>query len=287
MSVFFIYHHHERKRVEPFADALDKLGFDTVLAPLGRPVGSREWWEIVRKEIEDASACLAFFSQEAIEDESFLDRVDFAKVKTGIFIQVLLDDVELPLGFRQVQCAIGYGPESIQLVVNRIARFLPRQPRRVSCFISYSRSDTQHAERLEKELRAAGFATWRDVQGIEAGSSWDRSIEEAVERCTHVLALVTAQSIASTNVADEISYAREHKKIVIPLLCDDSPLPMRMHRAQAVDFRAGFDQGARSLITQLNSFRGAARIERTIASDAYGSAKASLFELSWLRRLFK
>jgi hypothetical protein len=52
-------------------------------------------------------------------------------------------------------------------------------------------------------------------------------------------------------VADEVSFARERKKAIIPLLLDDAPLPLRVHRAQAIDFRSDYAQAFQKLVHNL------------------------------------
>jgi hypothetical protein len=252
MSLYFIYHHQERHRVEPYADAFGSQGFDVRMAPVGWAVGSEEWWRRVHDEIKASKACVAFFTELANSDESVLKRCDLAHNK-GILIPILLDDVRPPLLIVQLQFVPAYRERSITETVARIAHYLPREERPVMCFISYSRADKLMAEHVEAQLAAAGIPAWRDVKGIKAGSSWDNSIEQALLDSSHVLALVSVNSVSSQNVADEIGYARERKKTIIPLLLDDTPLPMRMHRAQAIDLRSG--ASLRPLIDQIEAYR--------------------------------
>lgn len=253
MSVYFMYHHQERHRVEPYADAFNVQGFDVRMAPVGWKVGSEEWWRHVHDEIEASSACIAFFSKLANTDENFLKRCDAAQDK-GLLIPILLDDVQLPSRLvGQLQVAGPYVDRDVPTVLARIAHYLPRQERKVMCFISYSRADAGAAAKIEEQLSAAAIPTWRDVKGISAGAAWDNSIEQAILDSSHILALVSVNSVASQNVADEIGFARERKKIIVPLLLDHTPLPMRMHRAQAIDLRSNLSIG--SLINEIRAYQ--------------------------------
>jgi TIR domain len=226
------------------------------MAPMGWQVGSDEWWRHVRQEIELSSACIAFFSEMAKSDNLFLARCDEAAAKR-ILVPTLLDDIpieSLPSRFvGSFQFGGFYTKGNIADTAGRIAHYLPREERQVMCFISYSRDDTKIVQNIEEQLLNAGISTWRDAKNIGAGAAWDSSIEQAIIGANHVLAVVSAKSITSQNVADEIEFARERKKIIIPLLLDDSPLPMRMHRSQAIDLRTNLSINV--LIEQIRAYK--------------------------------
>ena len=125
----------------------------------------------------------------------------------------------------------------------------------VSCFVSYTRSDAAHAVRLASDLQKYGVQTWRDVDDIPPGASWDQEIEKAIVSCSHVLLLVTPRSLESQNVKDEIGYARERGKPIIPVVFQDAQLPLRVHRAQAIDFTSDYADGLSRLLSTLTGGR--------------------------------
>lgn len=114
-------------------------------------------------------------------------------------------------------------------------------------FISYSRVNKEFAVRLAKELRAAGFPIWLDQLDIPAGARWDDEIEKALYECGIFMTILTPASIASENAKDEIGYAIDHGKRILPVLLEDCEIPLRLRRFQYVDFTSmNYDQGVRT-----------------------------------------
>lgn len=119
-------------------------------------------------------------------------------------------------------------------------------------FFSYSRVDgADFSLRLAQDLKNAGFNVWIDQQDIRAGSEWDLEIEKALETCDCLLFIESEKSVVSNNVLDEVYYALDHQKKVIPVIYHDSKTPYRLQRLQHVDFSKNYDEGLASLIREL------------------------------------
>ncbi|MBA2500347.1 MAG: toll/interleukin-1 receptor domain-containing protein [Chitinophagaceae bacterium] len=119
-------------------------------------------------------------------------------------------------------------------------------------FFSYSRADgSEFALRLAVDLKNKGFNVWIDQQDIRAGLEWDTEIEKALVSCDCVLFLETEKSVVSNNVLDEVYYALEQKKKVIPLIYVDSRTPFRLNRLQHIDFTKNYDTGLAQLVNEL------------------------------------
>ena len=103
-------------------------------------------------------------------------------------------------------------------------------------FISYSRTNKDFALELANELRASGFNIWFDLLDIPTGSRWDDEIERALERCEIFMVILTPSSTISDNVKDEIGYAIDSDKRILPILLKDANVPLRLRRFQYVDF---------------------------------------------------
>ena len=114
-------------------------------------------------------------------------------------------------------------------------------------FISYSRINKEFALKLAKELRTAGFPVWLDLLDIPTGARWDDEIEKALRECGIFLTILTPASIASENAKDEIGYAIDHGKRILPVLLQECEIPLRLRRFQYVDFTSmNYDQGVRT-----------------------------------------
>jgi hypothetical protein len=62
------------------------------------------------------------------------------------------------------------------------------------------------------------------------------------------LFIETEKSVTSENVLDEVYYALEQDKMVIPVILHDSKTPFRLQRLQFIDFSKDYNQGLYRLI---------------------------------------
>jgi hypothetical protein len=114
-------------------------------------------------------------------------------------------------------------------------------------FISYSRTNKEFATKLAKGLRSAGYPVWFDLFDIPTGARWDDEVEKALRECSIFMIILTPASIASENVKDEIGYAIDHGKRILPILLEQCDVPLRLRRFQYVDFTTkSFEEGFES-----------------------------------------
>ena len=122
-------------------------------------------------------------------------------------------------------------------------------------FISYSRTNKDFALKLSKELRTSGFNIWLDLLDIPTGLRWDDEVEKALKSCEIFMVILTPASSASDNVKDEIGYAIDTGKRILPVLLENAQVPLRLRRFQYVDFTLmNFEEGveiAKKLLTDL------------------------------------
>ena len=121
-------------------------------------------------------------------------------------------------------------------------------------FFSYSRIDgSDFALKLAIDLKKEGYDVWIDQEDIRAGTEWDLEVEKALETCDCLLYIETAKSVESNNVLDEVYYALEQKKKVIPLIVHDSKTPFRLQRIQHIDFEKKYEDGLNQLLSELKA----------------------------------
>ena len=106
----------------------------------------------------------------------------------------------------------------------------------MTTFISYSRANSDFAVRLAKDLKAAGHEVWLDQLDIPTGSRWDDELEKALRTCSTFLIILSPEFIKSQNVKDEIGYAIDKGKHILPLMIKQCEIPFRLRRFQYVDF---------------------------------------------------
>jgi len=137
-----------------------------------------------------------------------------------------------------------------------------------AAFISYSREDSEFALRLAKDLKAAGAQVWLDQLDVLAGP--DEEIERALIDATRVVLLLSPASVRSGSVSDQVSYALDQGKIVVPVLYRDCIVPLRLQRMQLIDFRADYERGLTALLERL----------RVTPSALYEGGPTRVFELA-------
>jgi len=120
-------------------------------------------------------------------------------------------------------------------------------------FFSYSRNDADFALKLALDLKKESFDVWIDQEDIRAGSAWDLEIEKALETCDYLLFIQSGKSVSSANVLDEVYYALEENKKVIPIIIAGSKTPFRIARLQHISFIKDYETGFTNLLSQLKS----------------------------------
>ena len=105
-------------------------------------------------------------------------------------------------------------------------------------FISYARRDgAVLAQRLEADLRLQGHEPWLDRKGIEGGDSWSREIEDAINTCESMLAVLTAGSYESSICrGEQLRALRRGKRILALLAQGDAERPVYLEESHYLDF---------------------------------------------------
>ena len=125
-------------------------------------------------------------------------------------------------------------------------------------FISYCREDADFAQTVEEKIKAAEFATWRDLD-LRAGGDWRSEIDNGIKDAMAVVVLMSPQSAQSVYVSYEWAFALGAGVPVIPLLLNltYSALHPRLSTTQGLDF-----SGSRPWDNLLTSLKEIAAAER-------------------------
>jgi hypothetical protein len=145
-------------------------------------------------------------------------------------------------------------------------------PGEAKAFFSYSRQDSEFALRLAKDLRDRGAAVWIDQLDIEPGTHWDESVEKAVGECSILLLVLSPNSTQSENVMDEVSYALDEKKVIIPVMFAACKLPLRLRRTQYVDIRSNYESGLQEILKTLHVVQQTGAVHDEVPADAPSAA---------------
>lgn len=120
-----------------------------------------------------------------------------------------------------------------------------------TAFFSYSREDSEFALRLAGDLKAAGASVWLDQLDIEPGQRWARAVQDALTASPRMLVILSPDSVASTNVEDEVAFALEEHKTVIPVFYRECKIPFQLRPFQYIDFRTDYDRGLKVMLKTL------------------------------------
>jgi TIR domain len=137
-----------------------------------------------------------------------------------------------------------------------LARFDAKNNRRSSLFISHSSKDKQAAKWLAVDLANVGYRPWLDEWSIKAGESIPTQIGLGIEKCSHVLLLLSKNSVRSNWVEREwqAKYWNEvqaNKIMVIPILLEACKIPVLLQTKKYVDYRGDANDAWETLLDAL------------------------------------
>ena len=127
----------------------------------------------------------------------------------------------LPLVFLQ-GCGL---PER---VISQLPSILDQTGQYYSCFIGYAGRDDAFANHLHAELQKYGVRCWYAPEDMKIGAKILDSLDQAIQLNDKVLLVLSASSLSSGWVEDEITkaFAAERKRgnspVVIPIRIDDA-----------------------------------------------------------------
>jgi hypothetical protein len=105
-------------------------------------------------------------------------------------------------------------------------------------FISYARTDSKLlAHRLCTDLQGAGYTVWLDTSEIGGGASWSQDIEEAIEECSVMVALMSPAAYQSQWCrAEQLRAVRKGKKLLPIMAVKGAEVPLHLEHLNYLDF---------------------------------------------------
>jgi hypothetical protein len=165
------------------------------------------------------------------------------------FIDMELDQFTAQLcgRYRAYQEALALSPEGVgKTTIKPLA------------FISYCHENAREAEHLRQGLEERGIKVWWDVGNLRAGETWDRTLEQVIDRDINYFVLLHSKTFAETTegyVIKEFNLALERATrirnvvFIIPVQTDDEPIVSELSKFHAIDLRtqAGLEQLTRDI----------------------------------------
>lgn len=137
-------------------------------------------------------------------------------------------------------------------------------------FISYSRRDSEFAQRLLAALQGENRDTWVDWQSIQAAEDFWQAIEIGIEAANTFVFILSPDSCQSEYCNKEIDHAVLHHKRLIPVVCHDVE-PATVHPAlrpldwiffrETDEFAPSFARLVRAIDTDLPHVRMHTRLQ--------------------------
>lgn len=101
--------------------------------------------------------------------------------------------------------------------------------------IVYAHADARAAARVRALAKAFG-AVWMD-EDMAPGHLWREAIARRVCGAGRVLVVWSGAAAASLEVGAELRHAMACRRVLVPVLLDDTPMPAELGQRQAVDWR--------------------------------------------------
>lgn len=87
-------------------------------------------------------------------------------------------------------------------------------------FVSYSRGDAAFVSRLVAVLEGDGHDVWVDTDDIRGSEEWRASIVRGIRQSDVVVLVVSSRSMASEEVAREVTVAAQESRRIVPLILE-------------------------------------------------------------------
>lgn len=124
-------------------------------------------------------------------------------------------------------------------------------------FISYGRADARElAIRLRDNLQAVGYSVWLDLNELPGGANWSQDIEEAIEHCHLMIAVMSPHSYNSQWCrAEQLRAIRKGKRIIPLMAVVGAEPPLHLEHLNYLDFTDSkrYDEMFRDLLSDITA----------------------------------
>jgi predicted aspartyl protease len=145
-------------------------------------------------------------------------------------------------------------------------------------FLSYAREDQEIAEKLYRDLTAAGLEIWFDKESLLPGQKWKIEVKKAIKKCRFFIGLLSSNSVSKRGyVQKEIVYALDEldefpqsEIFIIPVRVDDcKPTHENLNELNWLDLFPSYQNGLQKLLHVFKDIRTEPTIVRELPSFSY------------------
>ena len=112
----------------------------------------------------------------------------------------------------------------------------PAKNQALKVFISYSHQNKSFVKKLAGKMEDQGMKVWWDFESLKAGQDWPKEIERGIKQSDFFLVVLTPDAIESEWVGNEVAYANNSQKMIIPLHYKKCEIPINLTNKQYIDF---------------------------------------------------
>jgi CRP-like cAMP-binding protein len=152
------------------------------------------------------------------------------------------ESVLIEMGIESFREIISHSPQFLDSLMRLMDKYDEnhRRLRRPLIFTSYARKDQEIVKRLMKDLHSmlvnSPVEIWFDQTNIAPGKDWDEAVQDALQRTTAMLLVISSNAVKSKNVKSEWNYCMEEGKTIIPVLIDPNcEIPFRLKTYHYID----------------------------------------------------
>jgi hypothetical protein len=124
-------------------------------------------------------------------------------------------------------------------------------------FISYGRADARDlAMRMRDDLQAVGYSVWLDLNELPGGANWSQDIEEAIEYCHVMIAVMSPHSYNSQWCrAEQLRAIRKGKRIIPLMAVPGAEVPLHLEHLNYLNFTdiSRYDEMFRDLLSDITA----------------------------------
>jgi hypothetical protein len=142
----------------------------------------------------------------------------------------------------------------------RIAYEVKNMTTSTKVFISYSSKDRSFITTLARDLQSQGLDVWFDVWKITGREPYWQEIETGIETSSHLLFIVSPESIEpNCGARDELAHAKHYGKKIVVIMAkavnyDDLPIEITPGRYQIHDIpKLGYAKGLEQVMEALSN----------------------------------
>ncbi|HEY7414323.1 MAG TPA: toll/interleukin-1 receptor domain-containing protein [Ktedonobacteraceae bacterium] len=122
----------------------------------------------------------------------------------------------------------------------------------ITLFVVHTAQDATYAEQLRTALEARGYHVWREPSSSSPADALDpHTIEQAISNSAATVLLWSSAAAQSEDVKQHILLAQQFKKQVIPVLLDETALPVVLVAGSPIIGQGDCTQIAAQVASQL------------------------------------